>query len=203
MNNLLTPLLKDKVQTLRFFRTLRANGIRHLAYRYHLNEKLADEAIEQMIDQLFEGKITGFNDTPLGTDQPYEDRLHDYLVYQILPRRAIDLIRSGQHKYEVSTSDLAISQKLNEADLLDLFGCFDVCTQLDEHLERQQLILRLKDCLNELTDKLRLIAEGMLEDHTFEEMAQKYSISLGTVKSRSFEMYKKLRLCMQVTTIVR
>lgn len=203
MNALLDPLLGNNAQTLAFFEILRNQGIRHLVHRYHISPKLADEAVEALIDQIFEGRVFGFVAPVGGEIQAYTTALHHYLVYQILPKRAVDLIRSGQQKFTVSSGALADQFQMTEQDVLDLLGCFDVQTQACEHIEQQQLLSKLQECLAGLTDKLRAIAQGILADYTFEQIAATERISVGTVKSRSFEMYKKLRMCMQVTTIVK
>ena len=112
----------------------------------------------------------------------------NYVTYQILPNKAIDYFRAKKNHQTDNVDDL-----IEETILAALGDATPDPASLHESAQLQEI---LRCCASQLSDTLKQVYDLYIKDHTQQEIAEALAIKLGTVKSRTSEMVKKLADCV-------
>lgn len=107
--------------------------------------------------------------------------------------KAIDKIRSKHYKMEKQTNDL---------EYVSLFQSSDAKSGLDASLSDERSV-HVKAALSQLDEKQRILLEdAYYQGYSQTELAEKYEVPLGTVKTRMRSGLKKLRTLLEKSEIV-
>lgn len=201
LRSFLDSLAQSPVAQRSFFDVSRHAMLRAMARKYpYLPHQMLEDAAMLAFGQLWEDGIGQFlSSHPEGSDG-YRQDLARYLALVIAPRRLLDLQRKTGR--DILASDL---QRPNEGDTSD-DHLFDRLLPTPEddfvsaNAERQQLLQRLRRCVDQLSPKLRVVVQGVLADVRQTDTAQALGIPEGTVKSRMNEATKQLKRCMGIGT---
>jgi RNA polymerase sigma factor (sigma-70 family) len=179
-------------------RVLRSKSLRVLSVSCSFSVHQAELVFDELIDQLYEDRVGGFNVKSGLSAEEYDKELTNYLVYHILKRRAIDYIRSGRNKSEVSLESFS---NQNEDSIEEVIGGLMRAELTDstlQALESRQVIGQLKICVSGLSQTLRQVFELLLVDLNQSEIAARLDIPVGTVKSRTHKGLQHLKECLNL-----
>jgi len=168
----------------RLLRTCRSR----LVKLYVLTHTQQEEILVKIEDAWIEGKISGFECLSAPGTEEYETSFVNYVAYQILPNKAIDYFRAKKNHRADNVDDLM------EETVLSALG--DANPDPASLHESSQLREILRQCATQLSDTLKQVYDLYIKDHTQQEISDVLAIKLGTVKSRTSEMVRKLAECV-------
>lgn len=168
----------------RLLRTCRSR----LVKLYVLTQSQQEEILSKIEDAWIEDKISGFECSSAPGTEEYETSFVNYVAYQILPNKAIDYFRAKKNHQTDNVDDL-----MEETVLAALGEATPDPASLHEFSQLREI---LRQCAAQLSDTLKQVYDLYIKDHTQQEIAEVLAIKLGTVKSRTSEMVKKLAHCV-------
>jgi RNA polymerase sigma factor (sigma-70 family) len=177
-----------------FLLELRTKSLLRLFQKYHFVRGAdAEDAVSETLVALLAGKVSGFScDEPIDS-AAFRLVLINYLSRHVAPRKLVDVLRRGKSKHLLDGVDL-------DSEVVQ----FEFGLWTEDPLERTQNSARLKNCVNGLSDKLRPVAQGVMDGEEQKDIARRLGIaSVGTVKSRLSEAMKRLRDCLDVPRMLR
>lgn len=172
----------------RLYQRLRRTCRARLVKLYVLTMSQQEEILDKVEDAWFEGKISGFECSSAPGTEEYETSFVNYVAYHVLPYKAVDYFRAKKNLQAENYDDLI------EGTVLNILG--DVSADPASIQETSQLHEVLKRCAEHLSDTLRQVYNLYIKDNSQQEIADHLSIKLGTVKSRTSEMIRKLGECV-------
>ena len=164
-----------------------------------------DRAAMQKVYRLTSAKLFGVCLRILGERTEAEDVLQE--VYLTVWRKAatFDVDRASPMTWLIAIArnrcidrlrTTRQSRRMEPIDAAD--NVIDTAQPADRALERNEVTARLQDCLDTLAERERVALRGAFFDgNTYEEMAARMSVPLGTMKTWIRRAMIKLKSCLE------